>query len=694
VNGWETSNKRRAIFRKVGWDLMVQQSTFWRTILTLGLVVGVAHRPQTSQVCAAPTEAKAVADLQAAAIAGESLIAADVWQLQDPRGRQWSWADFEKSDFVVVAFVGSECPLARLYAQRLRELAQVHAARSIAFVGVNSNLQDSLEEIERNAKELGLPFPVLKDPGHRLADALGATRTPEVFVLDRQRQVRYRGRIDDQYGIGYARQKPTRADLAIALQSLLAGEAVAEPHTEAVGCLIGRQRPVDNSANVTYSEHIAPILNQHCVQCHRSGQVGPMALTDYREVAGWAETIGEVVKDGRMPPWHATESHVPLANDRRLSDEHKRQLAAWVAAGAPAGDPARTPPLPHLVDGWRLPRHPDLVIPMADQPTVVPADGEIKYRYFVADPGLTEDRWVQAMEVLPGNRSIVHHVLIFLTQGDEDDVVEREFAGGARGFFAGYAPGSGADAYPEGMAKFLPAGSKLVFQIHYTPNGTEQSDLSQLGLVFADPATVRNEVETRSAFQPFLQIAPRGDDQQATTRTVLQDPERLLGLMPHLHLRGKSFRYLMKRPGDADWLTLLDVPRYDFNWQTSYRLADDLELPAGTAIRCIAHFDNSAANPNNPDPDARVRWGEQTQDEMLIGYFDVAHPVDPQHRSSTLRDVGLMRAEEFIGQCDRNEDFQLQLTEVPGRMREQGQEADRDRDGILTTTELQPLFSP
>ncbi len=678
---------------------MVQQSGTRRRLLAVAAILSVVYRVPSGVVCAAPTAAEAAADLQDAghprgsSVLPIASLSADAWQLQDPRGRQWTWADFEKSDFVVVAFVGSECPLARLYAHRLKELARVHAAHSIAFVGVNSNLQDSLEEIERSTKELAIPFPVLKDPGHRLADALGATRTPEVFVLDRQRQVRYRGRIDDQYGIGYARQKPQRDDLAIALKSLRAGEAVAVPHTEAMGCLIGRQRPVDTSSNVTYSEHIAPILNQHCVQCHRPGQVGPMALTDYREVAGWAETIGEVVHDGRMPPWHATESHVPLANDRRLSEEHKRQIAAWVAAGAPEGDSARTPPLPRFVEGWRLPRHPDLVVPMADQPTVVPADGEIKYRYFVADPGLTEDRWVQAMEVQPGNRSIVHHVLIFLTQGDEQ-VVEREFAGGARGFFAGYAPGSGADAYPAGMAKFLPAGSKLIFQIHYTPNGTEQSDLSQLGLVFADPASVRHEVETRSAFQPFLRIAPRGDDQQATTRTVLHDDERLLGLMPHLHLRGKSFRYLMKRPGDSDWVTLLDVPRYDFNWQTSYRLAQELELPAGTAIRCVAHFDNSAANPNNPDPDAGVRWGEQTQDEMLIGYFDVAHPVDPQRRPSGRQDVGLTRAEEFIGQCDRNEDFQLQLAEVPRGMREQGQAADRDRDGILTPTELQSFFSP
>ncbi len=612
------------------------------------------------------------------------------FELLDPRGPKWTQDNFADSDLLVVAFLGTECPLAKLYASRLSELEESFRDRKVRVIGVNSNSQDSLEEIAQFKHDLNLKFDLLKDPGNHLADAMHAQRTPEVFVLDRERKIRYAGRIDDQYGIGFVRKEPQRQDLKTAIEELLAGKEVSVPVTSAPGCLIGRQKTSDVSAEVTYESHIAPILQARCVQCHQSGDIGPFALTEYEEVAGWADMIAEVVREGRMPPWHAETSHVPLANDRRLNAEEKQLIERWAAAGAPQGaaDPnAQKPAETHTAVQWQLPRDPDLVINMADAPATIPADGTVSYRYFTMETGLTEDRWIQAVEVQPGNRAVVHHVLAFATMNQGEEVHE-DFAGGVRGFLAGYVPGMRAEPFPPGMAKFLPAGSKIVFQMHYTPNGTEQQDLSRIGFVFADPATVQYEVETRSAFQPRIRIPRQASNHAESAKTRLHQDVRLLGLMPHMHVRGKAFRYLMKRPTDTDWVTLLDVPAYDFNWQTAYRLADPLALPEETIIKCIAHYDNSSDNPNNPNPGDVVRWGEQTWEEMLIGYFDVAFPVDPAQRATRPRMTRADRVDELILNHDDNDDFQLQLSELPITARLKAVSADLDGDKILSPEEI------
>jgi hypothetical protein len=240
------------------------------------------------------------------------------------------------------------------------------------------------------------------------------------------------------------------------------------------------------------------------------------------------------------------------------------------------------------------------------------------------------------------------------------------------------------------MAKFLPAGSTLVFQLHYTPVGSVQQDHSRIGFVFADAEHVHYEVKTMSAFQPFLEIPPESPNHRESTRTRLRESVQLLAFMPHLHLRGRSFQYACRVPGQSDWITLLDVPSYDFNWQTAYRLAEPLNLPRGTEIQCVAHYDNSEDNLNNPDPQATVRWGEQTWEEMLIGYFDVAVPIDPGSRA--VPSAGSLdrvdRVEEFILQLDQDGDDQLQLAELPDRLRRRFAAADLDQDGTLSPAEI------
>jgi peroxiredoxin len=552
------------------------------------------------------------------------------FSLPDPYGREWRLADFERHEIVVVVFLGTECPLVKLYAPTLARLASDYADRSVGFIGVDSNQQDSLSELQHFGRSHALSFPLLKDPGNGVADQFGARRTPEVFVLDRDRKLRYRGRIDDQYTYGIQRPKAAQEYLVAALDQLLAGEAVARPETEPVGCHIGRLLKPQAGGDVTYARHISRILQDHCVACHRPGQIAPFALTDYDDVVGWAEMISEVVQEGRMPPWHADAPAGQFKNDRRLSEDQKQLIHRWVAGGAAMGDEQDLPPPKQFAEGWQI-GEPDRVLLMSERPFRVPATGVVPYKYFVMDPGFDQDTWVKAAECRPGNREVVHHIIVGIRGEGE---FRRQRRGGVHNgleseWVAAAAPGAPPMVLPPGHAKLIPAGSQLVFQMHYTPNGTPQEDISRIGLVFAKPEDVTHRVLTLMALNTDFQIPSGADNHRVTAAYRFRQDVELLSLFPHMHLRGKSFRYVAYYP-DGREETLLDVPRYDFNWQNGYEFMHAKPIPAQTKLQCIAHYDNSENNLANPDPTLTVEWGDQTWDEMMIGYFNVAVPVtDP-----------------------------------------------------------------
>ena len=282
----------------------------------------------------------------------------------------------------VVCFLGAECPLARLYGPRLRQFAEEFSAAGVQVLGINSNPQDSPADIKRYIREHNIPFPIVKDQQQVLARQFGVTRTPEVYVLDASGHVRYRGRIDNQYEPGTARPKPTRHELRDALEALIAGREVSKARTTAVGCLITMVKPprlpTDPAAVVTFTRDVAPILNQHCVECHREGEIGPFALTDYEEVVGWGEMILEVIAQHRMPPWHADPKHGKFVGERRLPNEARETLAAWVEQGMSPGDPQDLPPQPKWVGGWHLSSEPDVELAMRDRPFIVPPDGNCR----------------------------------------------------------------------------------------------------------------------------------------------------------------------------------------------------------------------------------------------------------------------------------------------------------------------------
>ncbi len=611
-------------------------------------------------------------------------------KLTDYQGREWQVAEFRDKPALVVAFVGTQCPLAKLYTARLVELEKSYRDRGVAFVAVDSNVQDSLAEMAAHARKFGLDFPFVKDPAQELADRTGVTRTPEVCVFDSERKLRYRGRIDDQYGIGYTKDNPSTQELVDAMEAILAGKEIIASTTNAPGCLIGRSRstPGSSESDVTYADQVSRILQNRCVNCHRPGEIGPMDLSNFEDASAWSDMIVEVIKDGRMPPWHASQEPGTFENDRRMQPDEMATIQKWAAAGAPRGDASHDPAPLQFVDGWQLPREPDLVIPMSDHPINVQAKGEVKYQYFVADPKLTEDKWVNGMEIVPGNRAIVHHILIFV----RDKANKKRGLDGERGFLVGYSPGSRVQMMPEGLAKRIPANSEFVFQVHYTPNGTEQTDLSKVGFLFADPKSITHEVHTTSSVQTEFRIPPRDSDYKTTAMQPEELPNcDLLSMSPHMHLRGKSFRYTAVYP-DGKREVILDIPQYDFNWQTEYRLANKKSLPKGTRMYCEAVFDNSEKNLNNPDPSVWVHWGDQTYEEMMIGYFHIAVPIDPATGVSAVPEKvkidRKMSPHQIFELLDTNGDGKLVREEVPKKLMPMFETLDKNKDGVLEKSEL------
>jgi peroxiredoxin len=537
--------------------------------------------------------------------------------LRDVRGAARSLDDWKDKKAIVVVFLSAECPLARQYGPKLGEMAVRYADKQAQFVAIDSNQQDSLSEIEHFQRVHKIGFPILRDPGSRIADELGACRTPEVFLLDAARVVRYWGRIDDQFGIGYARKKPVNRYLQDALDAVLEGRNVQTASVDSVGCRIGRvhRQP---KGDVTYANQIAPILHARCVACHQTGEIAPFPLTSYADASGWADTIREVVESRRMPPWFANPKYGKFSNDCRLSDEETRLLCTWIDNGAPEGaSSAQAPesPKPQFASGWRIPK-PDLVVRMP-KPFKVRATGIVQYQYFTIDPGFKHDVWVRATEGHAGNPAVVHHMVLFFVPPEQKEPRPEDPLFRTIGSFA---PGTPAMIPPVGVSRRIPAGSKLVFQMHYTPNGSEQIDQSEVGLVFDEPKNVRKELKMGAIVNFQFLIPPGASDFRLQADDDFDQDTLIYAMLPHMHFRGKAFRFTAVYT-DGRKEVLLDVPRYDFNWQNVYWLAEPKLMPAGSRLLCEAAFDNSADNLANPDPSRSVHWGDQTWDEMMVGSF-------------------------------------------------------------------------
>jgi hypothetical protein len=429
-------------------------------------------------------------------------------------------------------------------------------------------------------------------------------------------------------------------------------------------CCVAAQSVV-RADGLTFYRDVLPILRGHCEVCHRAGGIAPMSFETFDGARPFAEAIHFATQNRSMPPWFAVRGIGHFSNDPSLSTDEIATLAAWAAAKAPAGNPDDAPAPHRWAEGWSIPE-PDLIVKMA-QPVELPASGDVDYTYEIVPTHFAEDRWVQMAEVLPSARANVHHAVVFIRPPESNwlrhapvgetftaatlkDPEDRRAAHWTdNDILLVYAPGSSPDEWPENMARFVPAGSDLVFQMHYTTNGKPAADQSRVGLVFSKRPPAQRVLTLQLTNDHFV-IPPGVDNFRVEARGTLPNDATLLSFFPHMHLRGKRFEYNLVKHGTGERSrgtgsnsasavqieTLLRV-NYHFHWQMSYRLGEPMFLKAGTELQAIAWYDNSANNPHNPDPNQAVRWGEQTYDEMMVGFFDVAVAAGLDKRSYFLR---------------------------------------------------------
>ena len=399
------------------------------------------------------------------------------------------------------------------------------------------------------------------------------------------------------------------------------------------------------TSNVTFYRDVLPILQERCQGCHRPGEVGPMAFGPYDQTRPWAKAIKQAVLLKKMPPWNADAPAGRFHNDPRLSQQEIDKLVAWADSGAPAGDPKDAPRPATFPDGWSIDQ-PDQIFAVPT-PFQIPATGTLEYTYIIVPTGFKEDRWITQAEVRPSNRAVVHHANVYIREPASnwlrdypmgklfipEERGERVGTGGSSSagasvreqVIAGYAPGRPAKQVPTGYAMLIPAGSDLVFQLHYTTNGKPTTDITRIGFVYAKSAPLKRVIRVQASNAGFV-IPPGADNYPVAGSAALGVDCELLNVYPHMHLRGKSMTLSAVYPtGERE--EFVRVPHYDFNWQLVYSFTKPRLLPKGTVLKADATFDNSPNNRVNPNPNAAVRWGDQSWDEMMVGFFDLAIPV-------------------------------------------------------------------
>lgn len=386
----------------------------------------------------------------------------------------------------------------------------------------------------------------------------------------------------------------------------------------------------------TFTKDVAPILQKDCQVCHRPGEAGPFSMLTYEQTRPWAMAMKEAIQTRKMPPWFADPHYGHFSNGRTLTEAEIDTIAAWANSGAPKGDPKDMPPPVRFTDGWGIDK-PDVVLRLPT-PYSIPASGVIDYQHVIVHTGFTEDKWIQEAEVRPTDRAVVHHIIafvrapgsrwfkdsmpgVFFIAPQVKTTEQPDTSALPSDFLVGYAPGQPPEILAPGQAKLIKAGSDIVFQVHYTPNGKPTQDQTELGIVFAKkPPTER--VLTLSATNGTFKIPPGDPNYRVDSTFEVATEVKLSGLHPHMHGRGKDFEYRLVYPtGESQ--TILKVPHYNWHWQNWYTLDKPILLPKGTKIECTAHFDNSPNNPDNADPAKTVAWGEQSWDEMMVGFFNL-----------------------------------------------------------------------
>lgn len=524
----------------------------------------------------------------------------------------------------VLLFLSTDCPVAKQYTPRINALVSEYEGHGFEFKAFFPNDLETSAGVGAYLKERDYRFPFELDPGAKRAKAEGVVRVPTVVVLDAAGEKVYQGAIDDHEDARLVKKSYLRSALA----ALDAGKKPLLASSEVKGCLLMPGPEATAPKAPTFAEHIAPLLNKHCVECHRPGEVAPFSLVGYENAKKWAPMIAEVASKRRMPPWKAVNGYGEFLDENRLSDEQIDALARWNDAGAPRGDTKIEPPTPSFESSWTL-GEPDMVLSQS-KPYALDPNGSDEYRNFVLPLNNEETLWITGMDVKPGNPQVVHHVIAFIdSRGQSARQLARVTDGkegypsfGGVGFapfgsLGGWAPGLRARHAPTNIAFEVPPKSSIVMQVHYHKNGKVEADLTKLGLYVAKQKPVQ-PMRLRWLANPFFRIPAGAKGHPVKLEYKVPTDVTVYGAMPHMHLLGRSMKATVIFP-DGSKKPLIYIDDWDFNWQMTYALKQPMKVPAGSTLLVEGTYDNSSDNPNNPnDPPKPITWGEETTDEMFL----------------------------------------------------------------------------
>lgn len=517
------------------------------------------------------------------------------------------WEEVGGEVATVVVFTTLSCPIARRYMPTLGDMEREYRDRGVAFLALNVGPEDTLAGIAGEAALQGVDFPHGKDFTGAVVEALGATRTPEAVVLDGDGVIRYRGRIDDRIRFGGQLADARETSLLDALEALLDGREVERPETPVEGCAITLLR-VEPTPELTWVDHIGPLVDRACVKCHRPQGDAPFRLDDYRSVSKRAAMVAEVVEQQRMPPWFADPRHGGVADAELLAPQERDAIVSWVRAGAPRGDGSFASVEATTESDWLI--EPDLIL-AADRVATVPASGKLPYQYAWFDFTIDEDIFVDGVQVLPGTRGVLHHALLMADSPDVD--VDDETTGDYVHIFV---PGGNPLDLEPGTARRISGGTRLRIQLHYEPIGVAVTDRVQVGLRFPK-GPVRKRLRTLDLRNHSFEIPAGAPAYAVSGRRTIPYAITLRGAMPHMHARGKDMALWVEREsGQRE--DLLVVGNFNFDWQREYGWGRrGVKIRAGDSLQATGRFDNSAFNPYNPDPTSIVPFGQETEDEMM-----------------------------------------------------------------------------
>mgnify|MGYP001207409703 FL=1 len=589
---------------------------------------------------------------------------------------------------VVIMIQGNGCPIVRNALTDYKALRDTYADQGVHFMMLNANLQDQRSTILAEAEKFGIDMPILHDETQLIGESLNLVRTTEVLVIDPKNwQIVYRGPINDRQV--YERQKAEASNhyAADAIANVLANQPVTVANRDTMGCLINfAQRNADHE-QISYTDTIAPILQEKCVVCHTEGGLGPWAMSSYEMVRGFAPMMREVIRTKRMPPWHA-DPHIGVwKNDKSLSIEQSQTLVHWIEAGAPRGkgeDPLKDLAIAQVE--WPL-GEPDLILDIPEY--TIPASGVVDYKFpRLANP-LNQGVWIKAATVIPGNREVVHHILAGSI--DATTAQAKRDSGVFDNYLIGYAPGNETNLFPQDTGVYIAPGGEYTFQLHYTPIGREVVDNSRIGLYFHDKQP-GNFYRQSVVIDPTIQIPPNQPRHAEVAYYEFVKPALLHDLVPHSHYRGVASKFELIGP-DGSRETVLSVPNYDFNWQRTYAFVEPMRIEPGSRLVHTTWYDNSAANPGNPDPNRTVPWGLQSWDEMLYGAF--SYTLVDETSEVPILDKALADTTQMVGFLDKDMDGKLSWQELPKTIKKrlvQGfKMVDTNADGGLDIQELYSL---